>query len=110
MNWTHFILLLTGTYLLYYSLNIAADVLRAGKTPARPDAGETFVFDDDTEPQLIAYEEAPQPVPAPEKTAPKPEPVSLPAAAPEYNGALSLKELFRAAQSNLIEFTGAIPY
>lgn len=110
MNWTHFILFLTGMYLLYYGLNIAADVLRAGKTPDRPDAGETFVFDDDIEPQLIAYEEAPQPAQAPEQNVPKPEPVSLPAAAPEYGGALSLRELFRAAQQNLIEFTGAIPY
>jgi len=111
MNWTHFILLLTGVYFLYYGANIAADLLRASNSPAETEDRETLFFDDDIQPQLITYEEAPPPAAAPEVAPPKPEqPVNLPSPGVEYDGALSLRELIRAAQNNLIEFTGAIPY
>lgn len=111
MNWTHFILLLTGFYFLYYGINIAADLLRTGKNPAQTEDRETFFFDEDIQPQLITYEEAPPPAASPEVAPPKPDqPAQLPSPGLEYDGALSLKELIRAAQNNLIEFTGAIPY
>jgi hypothetical protein len=108
MNWSHFILILTGVYLAYYGINLIADLCLTKKPPAPENDQERLFFDETIEPQLITYEEdteQPQVVALPPENS-----GSLPGSTLESTGAVNLKELFRLAQNNLIDYTGAIRY
>lgn len=120
MNWTSFLLTLALAYLAYYGLNLLFDLLIARKPPVSEDDGEVLFFEEHTEPQLIDYQEEPEPVALPE---PEPEPHDAPQPLPRKNsqqdiasaiihatGAVGLKQLFNLAKDDLIEHTRTIPY
>lgn len=118
MNWTTFLLTLTLAYAAYYGLNLLFDLLITRKPPASQDNDEILFFEEHTEPQIIDYQEEPEPVVPPEA-----EPREVPQPSVEKNGqrniasaiihatgAVGLKQLFNLAKDDLIEHTRAIPY
>ncbi|VTP91428.1 hypothetical protein [Sphingobacterium daejeonense] len=118
MNWTTFLLTLTLAYAAYYGLNLLFDLLITRKPPASQDNDEILFFEEHTEPQLIDYQEEPEPVVPPE---PEPREVPQPpvgkngqqniaSAIIHATGAVGLKQLFSLAKGDLIEHTRAIPY
>lgn len=109
MNWSHFILILTGVYLAYYGINLMADLCLTKKTPPVENEQEALFFDEDIQPQLITYDEVPASSEAPANAVSE-QTGSLPNNGLESTGAVNLKELFRLAQNNLIDYTGAIRY
>lgn len=112
MNWNHFILLLTGIYLGYYTVNIFVDVYLKRKLPGKEADQDILFFSEDSQPEIIIYDDTPeQPVAAvqPEPSSPEP-PETYPAPPMEATGAVSLKELIRVAQQGLLQYTKAIPY
>lgn len=115
MNWNHFILLLTGTYLGYYAINIIADLYLKRKPPGEEANQDVLFFSEDSQPEIILYDDEPeQPVaagPMSQPNLPAPEPMqAYPVPAIESTGAVSLKELIRTAQQGLLQYTKAIPY
>jgi len=112
MNWNHFILLLIGIYLAYYAINILADLYLQKKAPGIEDEQEVLFFSEDIQPDIIIYDDELEP--SPTQVVPEPQtaevPTSYPVSALDATGAVSLKELIRAAQSGLIQYTKAIPY
>ena len=113
MNWNHFLLLLTCLYLGYYALNIVADILMANRVPAIEKEQDILFFTDDVEPELILPEEdipeetgtAQQSMPSLNGTPP-----GIVSGLLESTGAVVLKDLFRLAQEDLIQYTKAITY
>lgn len=122
MNWTTFLLTLALAYAAYYGLNLLFDLLIGRKPPASQDNDEVLFFEEHTEPQLIDYQEEPEPVAQPEPE-PETEPQDTPrpagrktvqqdiaSAIIHATGAVGLKQLFNLAKDDLIEHTRAIPY
>ena len=110
MNWNHFLLLLTAIYLGYYAINIIAD-LYLKKSPPGTDAGQDVLFfSEDSQPEIIIYEDTPEQAATPPDTAMPAQPQAYPSPTLESTGAVSLKELIRVAQAGLIQYTKAIPY
>jgi hypothetical protein len=115
MNWTHFLLSLTGIYLCYYMLNFLYDMYLSKQVPSAQHEQELLFFSGDIEPELITYEGSTETVPATTVAAQTRQsvaesPGSIPSTPLEFTGAVNLKELFRLAQQDLIEYTGAISY
>lgn len=115
MNWNHFILLLIGIYLGYYTVNIIAD-LYLKKIPKNPEGDQDILFfSEESQPEIIIYDDEPvQPaaIAGTQQTDLPDQQVSesLPSPALESTGAVSLKDLIRVAQAGLIQYTKAIPY
>ena len=115
MNWNHFILLLTGIYLGYYAVNILADLYLKRQPPGEEADQDVLFFSEDSQPEIILYDDMPEPPvtagPAAAQDLPVQEqPQAYPAPAMESTGAVSLKELIRVAQQGVLQFTKAIPY
>lgn len=120
MNWTTFLLTLTFAYATYYGLNLLFDLLITRKPPASQDNDEILFFEEHTEPQLIDYQEEPEPVAVAEPETEALEESQPPAGKSgqqniassiiHATGAVGLKQLFNLAKGDLIEHTRAIPY
>jgi hypothetical protein len=110
MTWTNFLLTLLFIYLLYYGLNLAYDLLLAGKQPRSPTTQEEFIFLDDYQPELMTYDES-------EDIAPV-----FPGSVNQFGsgalipgligttGGVSMVEMFNLAKDDLIEFTKGISF
>jgi hypothetical protein len=115
MNWNHFILLLCGIYLGYYAVNILADLYLKKKVPGEEPDQDVLFFSDDSQPEIILYEDVPQSQAAATHVgqldlAIQETSQAYPSPGIESTGAVSLKELISAAQAGLVQYTKAIPY
>lgn len=115
MNWNHFLLLITGIYLGYYAVNILADLYLKRKQPDEEQDHEVLFFSEETQPEIILYEEqAAQPNESGSNksdiTPIDNEREVFPAPAIASTGAVSLLELIRLAHNDVIQYTKAIPY
>lgn len=109
MNWTQFLLSLAAVYSLYYLLNVLFDLLRSRGQPAAEAGHDELVFTEEHQPRQVSADEPP----AGEAKGPDAEPRSRQAISSgplQSTGGVSLKQLFSLAQSDLIEYTKAIPY
>lgn len=110
MTWTNFLLTLLFVYLLYYGLNLAYDLLLAGKQPRSPTAQEEFIFLDEHQPELITYDESEDIAPA---TPGSPDLFGSGALIPGLigtSGGVTMVEMFNLAKDDLIEFTKGISF
>jgi len=109
MNWTQFLLSLAAVYSLYYLLNVVFDLLRSRGQPAADGGQDELVFSEAHQPRQVGTDEPP----AGATQDPDAEPKSRQAISSgplQSTGGVSLKQLFSLAQSDLIEYTKAIPY
>lgn len=101
MNWTQFLLSIAAVYSLYYLLNILFDMIRSRGQPITGTSQDELVFSEETQPKQIGSDE------------PAPEPKSRQAISSGpliSTGGVRLQQLFALAQSEVIEYTKAIPY
>lgn len=113
MNWNHFLLLLTCLYIGYYAINIVADILMDKRLKAPENEPDILFFTDNIEPELILPEEdipeetgmVLQSMPSSDGTPP-----GIVSGLLESTGAVALKDLFRLAQEDLIQYTKTITY
>lgn len=108
MNWNQFIFYLLVVYFIYYLLNILLDLLRAKPMFAENSGQEELTFSEDHQPETVVEndvrsEEKKTMVASTNRQSISSGPIHT-------TGAVSLKQLFSLAQSDLIEFTKAIPY
>jgi hypothetical protein len=109
MNWTQFLLSLAAVYSLYYLLNVLFDLLRSRGQPAAEGGQDELVFTEEHQPRHVSGDEPS----AGESQGPDANPKSRQAISSgplQSTGGVSLKQLFSLAQSDLIEYTKAIPY
>lgn len=109
MNWTQFLLSLAAVYSLYYLLNVLFDLLRSRGQPAAEGGQDELVFSEEHQPRQVSADEPP----AGAAQDPDAEPKNRQAISSgplQSTGGVSLKQLFFLAQSDLIEYTKAIPY
>lgn len=109
MNWTQFLLSLAAVYSLYYLLNVLFDLLRSRGQPAAVGGQDVLVFTEEHQPRQVSAD-GPS---AGEALGLDAEPKSRQAISSgplQSTGGVSLKQLFSLAQSDLIEYTKAIPY
>jgi len=109
MNWTQFSLNLLTLYFLYYMLNICFDLIKSGKRDVTDPTQDELVFSEEHQPKRIQPEQNFAEL----STTPNIESNTRQAISSgkiQTTGGVSLKELFSLAQSNLIEYTKAIPY
>lgn len=115
MNWNHFLLLITGIYLGYYTVNILADLYLKRKQPDEEQDQEVLFFSEETQPEIILYDEQ---VAQPNKSSANTNNLTpldnerdiFPAPAITSTGAVSLLELIKLAHNDVIQYTKAIPY
>jgi len=109
MNWNQFILYLLVAYFIYYLINILLDLLRSKSKSPENSGLEELTFSEEHHPETVVADEVQN------------EEKKLQAVIPDTKkaissgpllstGGVSLKQLFFLAQSDLIEFTKAIPY
>lgn len=103
MNWTQFLISLAAAYLFYYVLNVLYDLFRAGGNGQTETDQDELVFSEENTAQPVGEETA-----DPAEAAPTRQVIS--SGPLQSTGAVSLKQLFSLAQSDLIECTKAIPY
>ncbi|KAA8476854.1 hypothetical protein BDE36_1291 [Arcticibacter tournemirensis] len=109
MNWTQFLLSLAAVYSGYYLLNVLFDLLRSRGQPSAEEGQDELVFSEEHQPRQVSSEQPP----AGDAQDPDAEPKSRQAISSgplQSTGGVSLKQLFSLAQSDLIEYTKAIPY
>ncbi len=109
MNWTQFLLSLAAVYSLYYLLNVLFDLLRSRGQPAAERSQDELVFSEEHLPRQVSADEPP----AGTTQGPEAEPKirqAISSGPLQSTGGVSLKQLFSLAQSDLIEYTKAIPY
>ncbi|WP_316786589.1 hypothetical protein [Pedobacter frigiditerrae] len=109
MNWTQFLLSLAAVYCLYYLLNVLFDLLRSRGQSASEAGQEELIFSEEHQPTQInsdgtAASLAKDSAPGVEGRQ------SISSGQLQSTGGVSLKQLFSLAQSDLIEYTKAIPY
>lgn len=114
MTWTNFLLILLLVYLAYYGLNVILDLFMAPKMPASESEQEVLFFNEESNPELITYEEESEMLTAatmPEELEPTPpKQAEFTSGLLNSTGAVGIKELFNLAKDDLIEYTRAIPY
>lgn len=109
MNWTQFLLSLAAVYSLYYLLNFLFDLLRSRGQPANERSQDELVFPEEHQPKQVSSGETV----FQESHHSESEPIGRQAISSgplQSTGGVSLKQLFSLAQSDLIEYTKAIPY
>ncbi|MEJ5993248.1 hypothetical protein WG904_02365 [Pedobacter sp. Du54] len=109
MNWTQFLLSLAAVYCLYYLLNVLFDLLRSREQPASEAGQEELIFSEEHQPTRISSDGTATSLAkaaAPEVESRQ----SISSGQLQSTGGVSLKQLFSLAQSDLIEYTKAIPY
>lgn len=106
MNWTQFLLSIAAIYSFYYVLNVLFDLFRSQGYSSTQAGQEELVFSEETTAQQVGPGEAPV------ETKPGAAAVRqvISSGSLQSTGAVSLKQLFSLAQSDLIEYTKAIPY
>ncbi|WP_316777934.1 hypothetical protein [Pedobacter antarcticus] len=109
MNWTQFLLSLAAVYSLYYLLNVLFDLLKSRGQPATDNGQDELVFSEDHQPRQVSADE-PTAGAAPGTDAEPKSRQSISSGPLQSTGGVSLKQLFSLAQSDLIEYTKAIPY
>ncbi len=101
MNWTQFLLSIAAVYCLYYLLNILFDMIRSRGQPIIGTSQDELVFTEETQPKQVGSDEP----------APKPKSRQVISSGPLIStGGVRLQQLFALAQSEVIEYTKAIPY
>ena len=109
MNWTQFLLSLAAVYALYYLLNVVFDLLRSRGQPAAEEGQDELVFSEEHEPRQISSDE-PLATQVQNQEAELKSRQAISSGPLQSTGGVSLKQLFSLAQSDLIEYTKAIPY
>lgn len=109
MNWTQFLLGLTGIYLLYYALNVSLDFLKSGSSKTNKKESDVLFFSEDMIPKLIVHEEEAinDPVNVDELTMETP---AFSSGVLESTGGGTLKDMFSLAQTGKIVYTKGISY
>jgi hypothetical protein len=109
MNWTQFLLSLAAVYSLYYLLNVVFDLLRSRGQPVTDGGQDELVFSEEHKPRQVSTDEPPAGAIQDPNTEPKSR-QAISSGPLQSTGGVSLKQLFSLAQSDLIEYTKAIPY
>nr|WP_199156659.1 hypothetical protein [Pedobacter sp. ASV2] len=109
MNWTQFLLSLAAVYSLYYLLNVVFDLLRSRGQPAADGGQDELVFSEEHQPRQVGTDEPPTGATQDPDAEPKSR-QAISSGPLQSTGGVSLKQLFSLAQSDLIEYTKAIPY
>ncbi len=104
MNLQQFLFGLIVVYAIYYSVNIIYDLFRGRNFSQLSKMDEKLTFDEIILPQKLA------PTTLKEQDVEKEVASVIPSGTLQYTGGVSMKELVSLAQSNLIEYTRAIPY
>lgn len=109
MNWTQFFLTLFAIYAIYYLLNVLFDILKPKSQIFSSSEQEELTFYEDNVPEVVAAgsqdkEEVQEDTPIAESRK------AISSGLLQSTGGVNLKQLFSLAQSDLIEFTKAIPY
>lgn len=101
MNWTQFLLSIAAAYSLYYLLNILFDIIRSRGQPITGTNQDELVFSEETQPNQVGSDEV----------SPEPKSRQVISSGPLIStGGVKLQQLFALAQSEVIEYTKAIPY
>lgn len=109
MNWTQFLLSLLAIYFIYYLLNVLFDLIRSKQTFLKDTEQEELVFSEAHSPEVVGADElTPDDVQLKQQNPNSRQAIS--SGPLETTGGVSLKRLFSLAQSDLIEYTKAIPY
>jgi len=108
MNWTQFSCSLIFVYVFYYLLNIAFDLMKRGRSKTTSNQNE-LVFSEEYQAKLVYPDQTSADSP-PSSTEEITTRQAISSGMLQTTGGVSLKELFSLAQSNLIEYTKAIPY
>jgi len=109
MNWTQFLLSLAAVYSLYYLLNVSFDLLRSRGQPTEDGNQDELVFSEDQQPRQVYTDQPTAGASQSSDTVPKSR-QAISSGPLQTTGGVSLKQLFSLAQSDLIEYTKAIPY
>lgn len=109
MNWTQFLLSLAAVYCLYYLLNVLFDLLKSRGQPASEAAQEELIFSEEHLPTQINSDGTAVSL-AKGSAAEVESRQAISSGQLQSTGGVSLKQLFSLAQSDLIEYTKAIPY
>ena len=109
MNWTQFLLSLAAVYSLYYLLNVLFDLLRSRGQPAAEGGQDELVFSEEHPPRQVSADEPPAGA-AQGPVAELKSKQAISSGPLQSTVGVSLKQLFSLAQSDLIEYTKAIPY
>ncbi|WP_199120321.1 hypothetical protein [Pedobacter sp. ASV28] len=107
MNWTQFLLGLSALYLVYYFFNILFDLFKPKPGQSTGPGAEEITFYEENLPETVyaeenGKEEIAQTIPV--------ERQAISSGVLQATGGINLKQLFSLAQSDLIEYTKAIPY
>lgn len=101
MNWTQFLLSISAVYSLYYLLNVLFDMIRSRGQSITSTSQDELVFTEETQPKQVSSDEP----------APEPKTRQVISSGPLIStGGVRLQQLFALAQSEVIEYTKAIPY
>ena len=104
MNWTHFILLVAGLYLVYYLVNILIDVAAVGKTAATNSLTNELTFSESVPAKQLQHE------PAPENQTKVPSPNKRPASEVIASGGVPINDIFSLARQESIIYTRAVSF
>jgi hypothetical protein len=107
MNWTQFLLSLSAIYITYYLFNILFDLLRSKSDQQNGSGPEELTFYEGNVPEPVFEEQ--QVIEETKLPAPKNR-QAISSGKLQSTGGVNLKQLFSLAQSDLIEYTKAIPY
>lgn len=109
MNWTQFLLSLLTFYFLYYLPNIFFDLMKSRNRNVEDRTQDELVFSEEHRPKQIQPDKN-FADPFQSSTIESNTRQALSSGKIQTTGGVTLKELFSLAQSNLIEYTKAIPY
>ena len=109
MNWTKFVFILTIVYSLYYLLNILFDLFKSRGNLSLSESVHELVFSEAEQPKQVDIDEVVDDKSQIMDSEPSSRRV-ISSGPLQSTGGVSIKQLFSLAQSDLIEYTKAIPY
>jgi hypothetical protein len=104
MNWTHFLLLVAGLYVLYYLVNILIDVAAVGKTAATNSLTNELTFSEPVQAMQLHHEQVAEHKAMPSAAAAKPEPEVI------ASGGVPINDIFSLARQESIIYTRAVSF